>query len=184
MRIVAGTFRGRHLNSPRGASIRPTTDRVREAIFSIIASRLCDAHVLDLFAGTGALGLEALSRGAARAVFVDQSPEAVRLIRANIELCGAGDRAEVIHASVKQAIRRLGLKGDAFHLIFMDPPYGQGFLEENLPLLGGVARCGVLVVAEHDKKDVLSDRLEQWLKIEERRYGDTSISFFERETPC
>ncbi len=96
MRIVAGSFGGRRLNVPKGLEIRPTSDRVREAIFNIIGQAVVGARVLDLFAGTGALGLEALSRGALRAVFIDKSPDAVRLIQSNIKRCGVQDRVTVI----------------------------------------------------------------------------------------
>ena len=183
MRIVAGEFRGRKLHTPKGAQIRPTTDRVREAIFSIIASHVPDASVLDLFAGTGALGLEALSRGAAQAVFVDRSTDAVRLIRANVELCRVEDRARVVQGSVVQVIQRLANQGEAFHLIFMDPPYGKGCVEETLLQLDKVAYATVLVVAEHHVKDVLPQRLGEWLRTRERRYGDTAVSFFVKDLP-
>jgi 16S rRNA (guanine(966)-N(2))-methyltransferase RsmD len=135
--------------------------------------------VLDLFAGTGALGLEALSRGAARAVFVDNSPESVRLVESNIMLCRAGGRAEVVRAAVPLAIRRLSRREEKFQLIFMDPPYGKGDLEKTIPLLGEVAAPEVLVVAEHHVGEILPARWEEWIKVEERKYGDTVVSFFE-----
>ena len=183
MRIVAGEFRGRKLHTPKGAQIRPTTDRVREAIFSIIASHLPDATVLDLFAGTGALGLEALSRGADRAVFVDRSPDAVRLIRANVELCRATQRAEIVQGPVAQVVQRLAHQGETFHLIFMDPPYGKGYIEETLLQLDKIAYAQGLVVAEHHVKDLLPQRLGTWIRTRERRYGDSAISFFVKDLP-
>ncbi len=181
MRIVAGKFRGRRLRSPKGRSIRPTTDRVREAVFSIIGSRARDCRVLDLFAGSGALGLEALSRGAGKAVFIDSGIEAIRLIRENISLCGASDTAEAIHGSVEQAIRRLAHRGETFHLIFMDPPYGKGCVDDTLAVVDCVAAEEVLIVAEHHLKDVVPSHVGFWRKTDERRYGDTVISFFERD---
>jgi 16S rRNA (guanine966-N2)-methyltransferase len=184
MRIVAGAFRGRRLYSPRNDKIRPTADRVREAVFSIIAACLPGGSVLDLFAGTGALGLEALSRGARRAVFVDQSPEAIRLIRANVALCGVQERVKVFHGPIDQVMRRLAGEGEAFDVIFVDPPYGKGYVEKALGRLGEIARCGALVIAEHSVKDDLPRRWAGWAKTGERRYGDTMISFYERELPC
>ncbi|GLI35806.1 16S rRNA (guanine(966)-N(2))-methyltransferase RsmD [Desulforhabdus amnigena] len=184
MRIVAGAFRGRRLHSPRSDKIRPTTDRVREAVFSIIAAYLPEAGVLDLFAGTGALGLEALSRGACRAVFVDQSPEAIRLIRANVALCGVQEKVKVLHGSIDQVIRRLAGEGELFDVIFLDPPYGKGYVEKTLGRLGEIARCGALVIAEHSVKDDLPRHWAGWVRTGERRYGDTMISFYERELPC
>jgi len=183
MRIVAGEFGGRRLHSPKDERIRPTIDRVREAVFSIIASHVPDARVLDLFAGTGAFGLEALSRGASRAVFVDQSQEAVRIVRENIAICGVQDRAQVILAPVRKALSRLAEAGGIFDLIFMDPPYGKGHLEKTLPHLGDVAHSDALVIGEHHAKDVLAPLPEGWVKTEERRYGDTRISFFVKDVP-
>jgi 16S rRNA (guanine966-N2)-methyltransferase len=186
MRIVAGTFRGRRLQAPKGKEIRPTSDRVREAIFNIIGPAVLAARVLDLFAGTGALGLEALSRGASEAVFVDQSVNAVRLIRSNVELCGVQGRVSIIHESINQALCRLGDRGEAFDLIFMDPPYGEGLVQKTLSGLGGVARRGTLVVAEHGVRDLLprSSEEQEWLMGKERKYGDTVVSFFVRELAC
>jgi 16S rRNA (guanine966-N2)-methyltransferase len=184
MRIVAGTFGGRRLHAPKAAEIRPTSDRVREAIFSIIGATVLGARVLDLFAGTGALGLEALSRGASQAVFVDQSLHAVGLIRANIERCNVQERVRIIHGSVTQAIRRLAGQGEAFDLIFMDPPYGKGSIVKTLLNLGDVARSGTIVVAEHHVKDVLPFPLPEWSKTQERKYRDTAVSFYVKELAC
>ncbi len=183
MRIVAGEFGGRRLVTPRDLRIRPTIDRVREAVFSIIASHVADARVLDLFAGTGAFGLEALSRGASRTVFVDRSQEAVRIIRENIGICGVQDRTEVILAPVRKALSRLGEAGAVFDLIFMDPPYGEGLVEETLPRLGEAAHSHALVIGEHHAKDELAPPPKGWVKTEERRYGDTRISFFVKDIP-
>ena len=181
MRIVAGEFGGRRLTPPKGRKIRPTADRVREALFSMIASRVPGAAVLDLFAGTGALGLEALSRGASQAVFVDQDAAAVRLIRANVMLCGVEDRARVILSPMEAAVTRLAAGGSRFDLVFLDPPYGLTHVERALEHLAGVIQKDALVVAEHHAKDTLPDRWKGWLKTRERRYGDTMISLFEWE---
>jgi len=183
MRIVAGAFGGRRLLSPRGGRIRPTSDRVREAVFSILASRVSEALVLDLYAGTGAMGLEALSRGASRAVFVDDHPEAVRLIRSNIRRCGAEDRARVVLGPVDREVRKLAGQGEGFDLVFLDPPYGKGLLEKSVPPLTSLALPTTLAVAEHRVDDLLPPRLGPWLRIDERRYGDTVISFYGRDCP-
>lgn len=179
MRIVAGEFRGRRLHTPRGETIRPTADRVREAVFSILAPRVRDALVLDLYAGTGALGLEALSRGAAGVVFVDHDPGAIRLVRSNIELCGAEGRSRIIRAHVAGALRQLAAEGLVFSLIFLDPPYGKGHVEATLPDLHRVADAATLVVAEHNVKDLLPPTRAQWVRVQQRVYGDTAISFYE-----
>jgi 16S rRNA (guanine966-N2)-methyltransferase len=181
MRIIAGAFRGRRLHTPKDNRIRPTIDRVREAVFNIIAEEVPGAKVLDLFAGTGAMGLEALSRGAHFCFFVDNGAEAVSLIRENVQLCGAQDRSRVIKGPVASAIRRLGSGNELFDLIFMDPPYGKGYIEKALEIVGAVARNDALVIAEHHIKDKppLVPVLV-WQKDRERRYGDTLISVYSR----
>ncbi|MEN6441659.1 MAG: 16S rRNA (guanine(966)-N(2))-methyltransferase RsmD [Syntrophobacter sp.] len=178
MRIIAGDFRGRRLKTPKGSKIRPTIDRVREAIFNIIRTEVPDARVLDLFAGTGALGLEALSRGAARTVFVDQSAGSIPLIRENIELCNARDQSVIIQDAVPSAIRKLGAKGEVFDLIFLDPPYGKGLVEKTLEILDVVAAPDAIAIAEHHVKDEPPSELKNWLRRSERRYGDTMISIY------
>lgn len=183
MRIVAGEFRGRRLKTPKREGIRPTADRVREAVFSIIAQHIPGARVLDLFAGTGALGLEALSRGAAQAVFIDRGPEAIQLIRSNIELCGAENRARLMPGSVDRMLRKLASEGASFHVIFMDPPYGKGYIEKTLAALSPVTVPEALVIAEHSAKDVPADECGEWQRTEARRYGDTSVSFYSRDFP-
>ena len=181
MRIIAGAFRGRRLRAPKSNRIRPTIDSVREAVFNMIAREVPGARVLDLFAGTGAMGLEALSRGAHFCFFVDKSAEAVSLIRENVQLCAAQDRSRIIQGPVASAIRRLGSENELFDLIFMDPPYGKGYIEKTLEIVGAVARNDALVIAEHHIKDkppmvpVLV-----WQKDRERRYGDTLISVYSR----
>ncbi|MGA2401531.1 MAG: 16S rRNA (guanine(966)-N(2))-methyltransferase RsmD [Syntrophobacteraceae bacterium] len=180
MRIIAGAFRGRRLHAPKGKRIRPTIDRVREAIFNIIAAEVAGAKVLDLFAGTGAMGLEALSRGAQFSFFVDQGEEAVRLIRENVQLCGVQDMSRIIQGSAASAIRRLGSENELFDLIFMDPPYGKGHIEKALEIIGEVARNDALVIAEHHAKDEPPQVSGIWRKDRERRYGDTLISVYSR----
>lgn len=181
MRIIAGAFRRRRLQTPNSAGIRPTSDRVREAVFSMIAEHVPDARVLDLFAGTGALGLEALSRGARFCCFVDNGAEALRLVRANILLCSAQDRSRIIAGTVASALRRLESENEPFDLVFLDPPYGKGYVEETLHIIGPVAGAGALVIAERHVKDLhqpISD--PAWQEDRERRYGDTLISIYSR----
>jgi len=178
MRIIAGAFRGRRLHAPKGNRIRPTIDRVREAVFNMIAGEVPGAKVLDLFAGTGAMGLESLSRGAHFCFFVDKDAEAVSLIRENVQLCAAQDRSRMIHGPVASAIRRLGSENELFDLIFMDPPYGKGYIEKTLEIVAAVAREDALVIAEHHVKDKPPMVPAIWRKDRERRYGDTLISVY------
>lgn len=170
MRVVAGELRGRRLGSPpRKAGVRPTSDRVREALFSILADRVVEASVLDLFAGTGALSIEAISRGAERAVLVDDNPS---LARSNIDALGLGDRCRLVGADVQRFLER---ERGRFDLIFCDPPYRladrlQASLDKLLPAL--LADGGVVVLESSVRAPL---RLELPL-VAERRYGDTLIA--------
>ena len=172
MRVVAGTHGGRRLTAPRGDATRPTSDRVREALFSVLGESVRGARVLDLFAGSGALGIEALSRGAAEATFVDSAPAAIRAIRAN--LAALGIDAEVIRADAFAASRTARAAARQYDLIFLDPPYRlAGRLAPGLTeAVGGMLAPGGLVVSESDRREPLA--LEIPLR-DERRYGDTLI---------
>ena len=172
MRVIAGTYRGRTLKAPKGDSTRPTSDRVREALFSILGDRVQDARVLDLFAGSGALGLEALSRGAQSVTFVDDDRAAIAAVKGNLAALGAD-------AEVRQtdALRFLSTAPLQYDLVFLDPPYR---LAERLapPLseaLPAVLAPGAVAVAESDRRAPLA--LDLPLK-DERRYGDTLIRIY------
>ena len=174
--MIAGRFGGRRLQAPKGASTtRPTSDRVREAIFSMLGG-LEDARVLDLFAGTGALGIEALSRGAARAVFVERDAAALAVLRANLRALGLGEgEAEVRRAEALAALRSARAGAETYDLVLIDPPYRRagemgGELSPALaPLLSEQAR----VVVESDRRAPLE---LPWEIEKERRYGDTTIT--------
>jgi 16S rRNA (guanine966-N2)-methyltransferase len=169
VRVVAGAFKGRPLRAPRGARTRPTADRVREALFSILGD-VSGARVLDLFAGSGALGIEALSRGAASAAFVEKDPRAVAVIRRNLEAVGA--TAEVRRQDV---LGFLAAAGTRYDLVLIDPPYDSaarlaGPLAERLP---AVLEEGARVVTECDKREPLELPLPL---LRQRTYGDTRIT--------
>jgi 16S rRNA (guanine966-N2)-methyltransferase len=176
MRVVGGEYGGRRLAAPRGRSTRPTSERTREAVFSMLGD-ISGARVLDLFAGSGALGIEALSRGAAHATFVDSGPAAVTVIRRNLEQLGLGECALI----AKLDVRALGPVGEAYDLVFVDPPYPQAnalgpLLARELP-----ARVtpGGRVVSESDRRSPLELGLPM---IRERRYGDTLIRIHQLPT--
>jgi 16S rRNA (guanine966-N2)-methyltransferase len=171
VRVIAGRWGGRRLAAPRGRAVRPTSDRVREALFSTLGS-IADARVLDLFAGSGALGIEALSRGASEATFVDSNSAAVRAVRAN--LAGLGATAEVRRADARAFLRNARAAGRQYDLVFLDPPYRRaGALAEALAAdLVAVLAPGARVVAESDRRHPLALSLP--LETE-RRYGDTVI---------
>jgi 16S rRNA (guanine(966)-N(2))-methyltransferase RsmD len=180
MRIVAGSAKGRRLETPKGVAVRPTTDRVREALFSAISPRLVGASVLDLFAGTGALGIEALSRGAVTAVFVEQSPSTAKLLSRNIETCGVSNKARIIRRDALIALRQLTAQQQKFDLIFLDPPYHGPMLEAVLQSLAGKAimRENGLIIAEHPAEK--PPRMpEELIIVTTKHYGKTILSFIE-----
>ena len=180
MRIVAGKFRGKTLLSPEDDSIRPTADRVRESVFNILASRLGPSldglRVLDLFAGTGALGLEALSRGASNVVFVDTGAEARGLIRDHIEAFGAGGVAKLLRRDAT-ALGPAGTMGPV-DLVFLDPPYGKGFGELALASLreGGWLKPDTMLVLEESSEVTVT--LPPGFALDDRRqYGAAAVHF-------
>jgi 16S rRNA (guanine966-N2)-methyltransferase len=171
MRVIAGSYGGRELVAPRGRATRPTSDRVREALFSILAD-VAGERVLDLFAGSGALAVEALSRGAAEATLVDSSAPAVEAIRRN--LAALGIEAKVIRQPVLRFLQRAREEGRQYDLVFIDPPYrrASSLGPELAAVLGPVLSHGARVVAESDRRSPLELDLEL---LDERRYGDTLI---------
>ena len=180
MRIVAGTARGRPLKGPRGATLRPTADRVRESIFNILGQWLDGMAVLDLYAGTGALSLEALSRGAARAVMVDSSREAAALCRQNAATLQMTERVEVVAVAIDaRSLERIARQGP-FDLILADPPYAGPEPGSVLALVGaaGLVRPGGRLVVEHDRRQDAPSSCPPLLREDQRRFGDTLVSFY------
>lgn len=174
MRVVAGTARGRTIDAPPGSSTRPTSDRVRESIFNALGSLdlVVDATVLDLFAGSGALGIEALSRGAAHATFVESDRRAVAVIRANLERCGFTDRSTVVVADARSFVSRQ----PHVDLALVDPPYAF----DEWPLILGVLDASAVVV----ESDRLVDLAPGWDVVRERSYGGTVVQFATRAVPA
>jgi 16S rRNA (guanine966-N2)-methyltransferase len=186
MRIVAGRHRGARLEAPRGEATRPTSDRARQALFDTLTGGrfdldLNDSVVLDLFAGTGALGLEALSRGAARAIFVEKDRAALAALKRNIAHLQAGDRAAVL----AQDAAKLGRAREAASLVLMDPPYRQGLAGPALQALvaGGWLAPGALIVVEQ-AKDETPDLPPGFALLEDRRYGAARFLFLRQAVPA
>lgn len=183
LRVIAGQARGRKLKAPRGISTRPTLDRVREALFNIIGNRIWDSTCLDLFAGTGALAIEALSRGATRAVLVEKDPKALACIRDNLSSTGLEERAEVLKDDVYRAIPRLGREGRKFDFIFLDPPYEQGHLSRVLPLLSQyrlLQQEGWIIVETRSREPAIEEIAGYRLKRREK-YGEAALNFYIEE---
>ncbi|MBE3553797.1 MAG: 16S rRNA (guanine(966)-N(2))-methyltransferase RsmD [Thermicanus sp.] len=183
MRVISGKWKGRKLFAVPGRTTRPTADKVKEALFNMIGPYFTGGIGLDLFAGTGGLGIEALSRGFDRFIFIDRDIRAVETIRANLKQVGGWDEAEVFRSDADRALSQLKKRGFRFHLVFMDPPYAEEknvhflerFLEENL------LEPGAIVVVERDREREIhfrDTRLPLW---KESRFGDTALSIYLRE---
>ncbi len=182
MRVISGKCKGKKLFALKGLGLRPTSDRVKEAIFDILQKFPPGKIVLDLFAGTGALGIEALSRGAQRAVFVERSTRSGTVLRRNIEACRLSGQAEVVSKEVQAGLKALEERGDSFDLIFLDPPYGKGLAYRALGSLSRSPMLSVnaLIVAEHSPGEDLSS-IPSLERIDRRKYGGTEVSFFRKK---
>lgn len=180
MRIIGGALRGRRLSTTKGGAIRPTTDKVREAVFAILTPCLTEGTVLDLYAGTGSLGIEALSRGMRRAVFIENSPQAIALLKKNIAACALEKQSEIIRLPVARGLQILSSRKEAFDLILLDPPYRDRLVEKTLSAISeaGVITPEGVVVAEHSVKEVPAAALGTLRLDDQRHYGQTMISFF------
>jgi 16S rRNA (guanine966-N2)-methyltransferase len=183
MRVIGGERKGRRLLVPKGQAVRPTAARVKESLFNILPHNFSGMKVLDLFAGTGNLSIEALSRGAAKAVLVDASARSATTIRENLRRLGLTARTEVWVAPAPRALKSLANRGEVFDMIFLDPPYDQGLVEASLKLLGRGMLLGDTgtIVAEHSTREVVSSRYGSLVLNDQRRYGDTLLSFFKRD---
>lgn len=157
MRVISGSARGLRLKAPEGLNTRPTLDRIKESLFNILAMDLPEADFLDVFSGSGGIGIEALSRGANSAVFVDESKQSVEIIKENLQFTRLGDRALVLNLDFKTAINRLKNEGKSFDIIFMDPPYNKGFVQEALEEIyrSGLLNADGFIIAEQAMEDEL-----------------------------
>jgi 16S rRNA (guanine(966)-N(2))-methyltransferase RsmD len=185
LRIISGSARGRRLLTPKNALIRPTADRVKESLFNILNSLIAgydSCRALDIFAGTGNLGLEALSRGAACACFIDSHKESVSLVMNNLRMLGFIDRGRVIEREALPALKSLGKREAPFQLVFVDPPYRQGLSEKVLEFLASSSLVdeNSLVIVETSSKELLPTAFDNLREFDRRVYGDTAIVFYRR----
>jgi 16S rRNA (guanine966-N2)-methyltransferase len=182
MRIIAGEAKGRRFNLPKGCRIRPTADRVKESLFDMLYP-VEGVRFLDMFAGCGNCGLEALSRGARYAVFLEKEPRLVDAIRENLRLLGFEGRAEIVSADAEKGVRRLAERAERFDILFADPPYEEGFLAEIMKWLERVnllADNGIIVL-QHSVREALEGSSVQAMAVaDQRRYGDTMLSFLKK----
>jgi 16S rRNA (guanine966-N2)-methyltransferase len=182
MRVIAGEMRGMTLRAPKGDQTRPTTDRVKESLFAILSPYIVEARVLDLFSGSGALAIEALSRGAQSAVLVERSPLAANCIRQNLSHTRLTSRAVLLVQPFEQALAYLHRQQKIFDLIFADPPYGKGVLAQltrQLRELDLLAPEGIIIL-EHGYKEDITQTVENFACVRQERYGDTTLTFLRK----
>jgi 16S rRNA (guanine966-N2)-methyltransferase len=177
MRVIAGEFRSRRLKTLPGMALRPTPDRLREALFNILSPRIADCVFVDAYAGSGAVGIEALSRGAARAIFIERHPAAVRLIRENLVALGIEDRAQLIQAPAAMLLARY-----TDGIVFLDPPYPLvKEYDAALTALGVAPTPSLLVIVQHHSKFALAESQGALERTREVRHGDNTLSFYVRK---
>jgi 16S rRNA (guanine(966)-N(2))-methyltransferase RsmD len=183
MRVIGGNARGQRLKVPKGRTLRPTAARVKEALFNILPHDLSGNKVLDLFAGTGNVTIEALSRGAAEATLVDSSAESGKVIRENLRRLHLAERTRVWIMPVPRALRALGRRGETFDLIFLDPPYEHRWIDTTLGIVaqGGLLRSSGVLIAEHSVREKVEPHYHLLALNDQRRYGSTLLSFFRLE---
>ena len=183
MRVISGKARGLKLNTPKNDDVRPTTDRVKESLFNMINSYIMDSEILDLFAGTGSLGIECLSRGANQCIFVDNSKESINIVKSNIKKARVENESIVLNLDFKSAINSLSLKNKQFDVIFMDPPYYKNMFSDALLSVdeNELLKEDGIIVVEHDTVDKFPDNMGRLYKSREKKYGNTTITFYKLE---
>jgi 16S rRNA (guanine966-N2)-methyltransferase len=183
VRVIAGSAKGRRLRTLQTLALRPTADRVREALFNILGAQIGGAAILDLFAGSGAVGLEALSRGARLAMFVEVHAPACRVIENNLRLCGLQEQATVWCDNVLKVLPTLKKQEQTFDVIFLDPPYRATLVEDALQQLGDARLLSTdgQVIAEHFYKRELPERYGRLRRVRVARFGDVALSFYRIE---
>ena len=184
MRVIGGIAKGRRLSVPKGSAVRPTADRVKESLFNILPRDLSGTRVLDLFAGSGNLSIEALSRGAESATLVEASERSAAAIRENLSRLAFNDRAQVLLMPVARALRAFAKRGATFDVILLDPPYDQNLVGVSLDLVaqGHLLSAVGTAVAEHSVREAVKPSYGALILNDQRRYGDTLLSFFRHAT--
>lgn len=180
MRVITGVYRGRRLESIEGMDIRPTSDMVKESLFNILSSEIIESNFLDLFGGTGGVGIEAISRGAKHVVFIDNSIKSIKVLRKNLENLGINDNVEVFNTDYLTAISKLHSNGKLFDIIFIDPPYSTGIAQRALEQINEekILKAGGIIIVEHDLRDSMPDRVGSMAMYRDKRYGNTKLSFY------
>lgn len=183
LRVISGKARGLKLDSPKNQDVRPTTDRVKESLFNIINPYIRESNILDLFAGTGSLGIECLSRGAKNCVFVDKSKDSINIIKSNVKKARVENESTILNVDFKDAVKRLSSQNQKFDVIFMDPPYYENMFIECLKIideLNLLYEDGIIIV-EHDTKDLFDESIGNLVKSRDKKYGNTTLTFYKLE---
>jgi 16S rRNA (guanine966-N2)-methyltransferase len=178
MRIIAGTLKGRQLKTPDWDGLRPTSDKLRETLFNVLGDRIVDARVVDGYAGTGAVGLEALSRGAAHVTFIENDRRAQRLIEANLHHCGVAERYAIIRVDFARAARQPPLT--PVEIMFLDPPYGSSALHAALEHADRLSSAGARIIVEHAKRDPPPPRTGGLVLTRDLVSGDSGLAFYQK----
>jgi 16S rRNA (guanine(966)-N(2))-methyltransferase RsmD len=175
MRIIAGALKGRRIDAPDWPGLRPTSDRLRETLFNVLAPRIEGARFLDAYAGTGAVGIEALSRGASHVTFIERDPRAARLIEQNLSRCGVEDRYAIIRAGFTTAAAGLA---ETLDIVFLDPPYGADEMVGSLTAAAHLLATDGVMIVEHARRDAAPEQIEGLVRTRELVQGDSALAFY------
>ena len=180
MRVIAGLLKGRRLERVDTSDIRPTSDMVKEALFSILSDKVINCSFLDLFAGSGSVGIEAFSRGADEVVFIDSSSESIKVLKRNLNITGLKEGIEVYNTEYSNAINKLGSRSKKFDIIFIDPPYNKCIPVEAMKRIfeNNVLSQNGIIVVEHDIRDSMPEEVNSFILHKRKKYGNTHLSFY------
>ncbi|MCH5317402.1 MAG: 16S rRNA (guanine(966)-N(2))-methyltransferase RsmD [Eubacterium sp.] len=178
MRVITGSARGRRLETLRGDDVtRPTAENVKEALFSMIQFEIEGKRALDLFAGSGQLGIEALSRGAEFCAFIENNKNAAAVVKSNVERCGFSSSSQLVNGDAISYLTRAG----GFDIVFLDPPYGKGFIQKCMPYMAGATNDNAIIICETSKDEVLPEKFSGFSVDRERNHGKTKITLYRKD---
>lgn len=183
MRIVTGRAKGRAIKAPEGMNTRPTSDRVKESIFNIISTRMYDSNCLDVFAGTGNLGLEAISRGAKYCTFIEKDKNTYKILRENIETLKFEKDCVTYNQDAFNVLKLIEKKGEKYDIIFLDPPYSKGLIDKSIEEIStlDILKGDGVIISEYDDKDIIPDKIGDIRVYRTEKYGRTKVSFWSKE---
>ncbi len=182
MRVISGTLKGRRIDAPDWPGLRPTSDKLRETLFNVLGPSIVDAHVLDGYAGTGAVGIEALSRGAVHVTFVERDPRAIALLESNLQRCGLAERYAIIRGDFTGSNTVSGLERAPLDIAFLDPPYGSAELTAALEAAARVASPDTRVIVEHARRDAAPQEVGGLVLTRDLISGDSALAFYSRQS--